>query len=85
MSNALTAYQTAILRQEATQRQVGELKKTLENTQMLFKHTNSTSYLETLTAQQSLIQAQLSLISDKFDKVQAVINLYQALGGGREN
>ncbi|MBS7396236.1 MAG: TolC family protein, partial [Prevotellamassilia sp.] len=85
VSNALTAYQTAILRQEATQRQVDELKKTLENTQMLFKHTNSTSYLETLTAQQSLIQAQLSLISDKFDKVQAVINLYQALGGGRES
>ena len=85
VSNALTAYQTAILRQEATQKQVDELKKTLENTQMLFKHTNSTSYLETLTAQQSLIQAQLSLISDKFDKVQAVINLYQALGGGRES
>ena len=66
------------------QQQVATLTHTLEQTQLLFKHTNNTSYLQVLTAQQSLIQAQLSLISYKFDKVQAAISLYQALGGGRE-
>ena len=45
---------------------------------------DTTTYLETLTAQQSLLSAQLSLISDKYDKLQAGISLYQALGGGRD-
>ena len=84
VSNALAQYQAAALQEEACKHQVAELTTALENTKMLFQHSTSTTYLETLTAQQSLIQAQLTLISDKFDKVQAAINLYQALGGGRE-
>lgn len=84
VSNALSAYQTAQEHQQTRQQQVETLANTLQNTQMLFQYSTGTSYLAVLTAQQSLIQAQLSLISDKFDKVQAVINLYQALGGGRE-
>ena len=76
--------EAAAQQEEACKHQVAELTTALENTKMLFQHSTSTTYLETLTAQQSLIQAQLTLISDKFDKVQAAINLYQALGGGRE-
>lgn len=55
-----------------------------ERTLFLFTHGDRTSYLETLTAQQGLLQGRLSLIQNKFDKVQAAIALYQALGGGRE-
>lgn len=44
---------------------------------------NST-YLEVLTAQQSLLSAQLTQIADRFDEIQGIINLYQALGGGKE-
>ena len=84
VSNALAQYQTASQQEEACKQQVAQLTTALESTQQLFQHSTSTTYLETLTAQQSLIQAQLTLISDKFDKVQAAINLYQALGGGRE-
>ena len=84
VSNALAQYQAAAQQEEACKHQVAELTTALDNTKMLFQHSASTTYLETLTAQQSLIQAQLTLISDKFDKVQAAINLYQALGGGRE-
>lgn len=84
VSNALASYNAAAQQQEACQKQVDVLSQTLKNTQMLFQHSSGTTYLETLTAQQSLIQAQLTLISDKFDKVQAAISLYQALGGGRE-
>lgn len=84
VSDALAVYQSAQQQQALREKQVETLTNTLENTQQLFRYSTGTSYLETLTAQQSLIQAQLNLISDKFDKVQAVISLYQALGGGRE-
>lgn len=84
VSNALAQYQAAAQQEEACKKQVDQLTTALESTQQLFQHSTNTTYLETLTAQQSLIQAQLTLISDKFDKVQAAISLYQALGGGRE-
>ena len=45
------------------------------------RHGEST-YLEVLTAQQTLLQAQLSQISDRFEGIQGMISLYQALGGG---
>ena len=47
------------------------------------EHT-STTYLEVLTARQSLLSAELAQISDRFDELQGIVNLYQALGGGRE-
>ena len=83
VSNALSAYQTAMERQTLREKEVAELTSANEKVQFLFTHTNTTSYLETLTAQQSLLSAQLSLINDKYTKVQSAIQLYQALGGGR--
>ena len=55
----------------------------MESTELLMKH-SSTTYLEVLTAPQSLLSAQLSQIADRFDEIQGVVNLYQALGGGRD-
>ena len=46
------------------------------------KHGNTT-YLEVLTAQQTLLNAQLSQVANRFTEIQGVITLYQALGGGR--
>ena len=43
---------------------------------------SSTNYLEVLTAQQSLLDAELGIISDKQSITSALIALYQALGGG---
>ena len=40
------------------------------------------SYLEVLTAQESLLSAQLSEASNMYKGAQAVIALYIALGGG---
>jgi NodT family efflux transporter outer membrane factor (OMF) lipoprotein len=84
VSDALMSYHSAEQREGIQTQQVAELEHAVESTNFLFTHGNTTSYLETLTAQQSLLQAQLSLISDKFDKVQSAISLYQALGGGRD-
>lgn len=83
VSNALAAYQATVEQQTLREQEVSEMEKANENIQFLFTHTNTTSYLETLTAQQSLLSAQLALINDKYNKVQSVIKLYQALGGGR--
>lgn len=46
------------------------------------KH-GSTTYLEVLTAQQTLLSAQLSQVANRFTEIQGVITLYQALGSGR--
>ena len=84
VSDALSSYQTATAKAEKRKLEVEQLEQALEKTLFLFSHGNTTSYLETLTAQQSLLSAKLSLISDKYDKLQAGISLYQALGGGRD-
>ena len=52
-----------------------------EKTESLMRHSNTT-YLEVLTAQQTLLQAQLTEVSDKYEEIQGVISLYHALGGG---
>jgi outer membrane protein TolC len=44
----------------------------------------TTNYLEVLTARQSLLSAQLSLVEDKYNEIEGAINLYHALGGGME-
>ncbi len=52
-----------------------------EKTQILMTH-SSTSYLDVLTAQQSLLSAQMDEAADRFASISAVITLYHALGGG---
>lgn len=44
----------------------------------------SANYLEVLTAQQSLLNARLTLAQDQASKIQSVIHLYHALGGGKK-
>lgn len=84
VSNALSDFQTAHLQQQEREKQVQALETATEETLLLFQHSNTTSYLETLTAQQGLLSAKMSLITDKYNKLNAGINLYKALGGGRE-
>lgn len=85
VSNALTAYQTAISQEDQRVKQVASLQEAYEQTSDLFMHGNTTTYLEKLTAEQSLLAARLNLISDRYNRMQAVVNLYQALGGGRNS
>ena len=84
VSNALALYQNTLSKVNSRTMQVNSSRKAAEDTKELFNLGTST-YLEVLTAQQSYLSAQLSEVSDTFDQMQAVINLYQALGGGREN
>ena len=83
VSDALKSYQAATEMQNLRQQKVEALAKTTQDTTALFQYSEGTTYLETLTAQQSLLSGELSLINDKYTRVQAAIQLYQALGGGR--
>ena len=58
-----------------------DLSSLSQRTELLMEHGN-TNYLEVLTAQQTLLQAQLTEVSDKYEEIQGVISLYHALGGG---
>ena len=68
-------------RVELDKKQILNLQAAVWNTQLLMKHGNA-DYLEVLTAQKNLLQAELTEVSDRFDEIQSVINLYHALGGG---
>ena len=62
-------------------RQIETLERSVYSTRQLMSHSEAT-YLEVLTAQQALLSARLQQISDRFEGIQGVINLYRALGGG---
>ena len=83
VSNALVLYNSSDEKSKLEQKQVESLTKNVEYTKDLFSMGGST-YLEVITAQQSLLNAELAKVQDDFYKMQAVVNLYYALGGGRE-
>ncbi len=84
VSNALYMYQSATDKSLERTNQIDALEKSVSYTTELFLHDTST-YLEVLTAQQDLFSARLSQVEDRFEQLQATINLYQALGGGRND
>lgn len=84
VSNALVLYNSSDAKSKLEAKQVESLEKNVKYTQELFHQAKGTTYLEIITAQQSLLNAQLAKVQDDFYKMQAVVNLYYALGGGRD-
>ena len=82
VNEALVQYQTAREKAAFYEKQVTSLQTAARSTSLLMKHGNTT-YLEVLTAQQTLLNAQLSQVANRFTEIQGMITLYQALGGGR--
>ena len=83
VNEAMMACETSRKKSDLLDGQVASLEKAYQSTSLLMQHGNTT-YLEVLTAQQSLLGAQLQQTANRFKEVQSVINLYQALGGGKE-
>lgn len=83
VSNALYLYNATNRKLEQDKAQVEQLAKAVDYTKALFQSAQST-YLEILSAQQSLLSAQLTEVSDNVQRMQAVVSLYSAVGGGRE-
>lgn len=82
VNDALVQWQTARSRTVIGGEQIATLQEAVRKTEQLMRH-SSTNYLEVLTAQQSLLAAELTDAQDRFDEIQGVINLYRALGGGQ--
>lgn len=83
VNDALYATESAGRSLESHREQCRELERTVQTSEALYRTGNAT-YLELLTARQSLLNARLNVVTDSFTQCQAVINLYQALGGGAE-
>ena len=81
VNNALLQWQTARQRLVIDRQQIASLQSAVRSSELLMLH-SSQNYLEVLTARQTLLEAELSAVSDRFDEIQGVINLYHALGGG---
>lgn len=83
VSDALVKYNSSKKMAEVDEQRVEVLKKNVEYNHELFKMGKST-YLEVLTAESNLLNAETNQVTDNFNKMQAVVNLYSALGGGRK-
>ena len=81
VSNALVNYTQYDANSKLEAQRVEILAKNVEDTKALYQSSGS-SYLEVLTAQTQLLSAQLSKVTDDFYKMQSVVSLYTALGGG---
>jgi NodT family efflux transporter outer membrane factor (OMF) lipoprotein len=82
VSNALVAYNSYNDKSELDAKRVAVLQKNVEDTRKLMESSSNTTYLEVITAQSNLLNAQINEVTDQFNKMQSVVNLYQALGGG---
>ena len=83
VSDALHQYDATSKKLVQDRAQIEQLEKAVAYTSALFQSAQST-YLEILSAQQSLLSAQLTEVSDNVQRMQAVVSLYSAIGGGRE-
>ena len=83
VSDALHQYDATSKKLVQDRAQIEQLEKAVAYTSALFQSAQST-YLEILSAQQSLLSAQLTEVADNVQRMQAVVSLYSAIGGGRE-
>lgn len=81
VNTALKQWQTALNKEQTNTKQIERLATALQNTKLLME-SGTTNYLDVLNAEQSLLNTKLSAITDKYDEIQGIINLYHALGGG---
>ena len=82
VSNALVGYNSYSEKSDLDTKRVNVLKQNVEDTRKLMESSSNTTYLEVISVQSNLLNAEISQVQDQFYKMQSVVNLYQALGGG---
>jgi multidrug efflux system outer membrane protein len=82
VSNALYAYQSANEKDGSRRKEIAALEKAVDYTEQLLRYSSATNFTDVLTSEQDLLAAQLSGVNDRLQALQAVVNLYRALGGG---
>lgn len=83
VSDILYTYESSFRKNKDREIQVESLVKAVDYTRELLRAGEAT-YLEVLSAQQGLLEAQLNQVSDKLQQLQSMTDLYRALGGGLE-
>ncbi|PQJ30570.1 hypothetical protein BST92_00840 [Nonlabens arenilitoris] len=81
VSNALFSYESETKKYEFRVNEVEALRKAESNSEELLKN-GYANYLDLLTARESALTAELNIIDTKLQQLVAVVNLYEALGGG---
>ena len=79
--NTLGLYESSVQKLALRKLQLEALVKSVDYTKELLVY-GSANYTEVLTAQTSLLSAQLNNVNDRLQQLNAVISLYRALGGG---
>jgi len=83
VNEALSQYQTCNQKKALYALQVNALTRAHEATTLMMKY-GSTTYLDVLNAQNTLLNAQFTQIYNIMDEMTAVVTIYHALGGGKE-
>lgn len=81
VSDILYGFDASVRMYFSRTNQIESLRKAVVSTNELLL-ADEADYTEVLTAQQNLLTAQLSQVSDKLEQLQYNVNLYRALGGG---
>ncbi|WP_340154563.1 efflux transporter outer membrane subunit [uncultured Winogradskyella sp.] len=81
VSNALFTYEAETRKFEFRKNEVEALRTAEANSEELLKN-GYANYLDLLTARQSALSAELNIIDSKLQQLVAVVDLYEALGGG---
>ena len=77
----MAAYQSTLEKTNLRDSEIVNLQNAVEYTQLLVRN-SSVNYTEVLTAQQSLLSAQLNQVNDRLQQLQSIVSLYGDLGGG---
>ncbi len=83
VSDALANYDTATEIIEIREKQTDAYQLATDYSEKLLNN-GLANYLEVLTARQNALNAQLNLVDSRFQQLNAMVTLYQALGGGWE-
>lgn len=81
VSDALYSYQAAVDKIEARQKEYEAYSLATEYSEELLNQ-GLVNYLEVLTARENSLNSELLLVENKYLRLNAVVTLYQALGGG---
>lgn len=81
VNNALSQWQTALKKENTDSQEIEKLTLAVRNTKLLMDN-STTNYLDVLNAEQTLLNAKLAAVGDKYDELEGYISLYHALGGG---
>ncbi len=82
VSDILFSFKSSLNKNSLRIKQIDALSNAVDFTQELLK-AGEANYVEVLSAQQSLLSAQLSQVSDKLEQLNYSVDLYKALGGGK--